>query len=49
MTRKQAEETLYGMWEDGLVPSNFTEEHSEYEQAIQDLIKNGFIVYEDFF
>ena len=39
ITVKEAMEILYVMWEDGLLPSNFTEDHSEYGRAIHILIK----------
>lgn len=34
MKKKEAEDILYMMWENGLVPSNFTEDHSEYSDAV---------------
>ncbi len=49
MTKQQAHEKLYNMWENGEVPSNFTEDHSEYEKAIYQIMKFGHIIYEDFF
>ena len=49
MTRKQAKMKLYSMWENGLVPSNFTEDHSEYERAVLQLMRLGYLVWEDFF
>jgi hypothetical protein len=49
LTKKQAEEKLYSMWEDGEVPSNFTEDHSEYERAVKQMMKLGYIIWEDFF
>ncbi len=39
MTRKKANEFLYLMWENGEVHSNFTEDHSEYERAVELLMK----------
>ena len=49
MTRQQAHDELYSMWENGEVPSNFTEDHSEYETALKQMIRFGFIEFEDFF
>ena len=49
MTKKQAKDKLYGMWENGEVPPNFTEDHSEYNRAVKDLMKFGCFVLEDFF
>ena len=49
MTREQAENKLYSMWENGEVPSNFTEDHSEYDRAVEQIIKFGHLVWEDFF
>lgn len=49
MTKKQAQDILYSMWENGEVPSNFTEDHSEYSRAVEQLMKLGYLVWEDFF
>lgn len=49
MTKKQAQDKLYIMWENGEVPSNFTEDHSEYSEAVEQLMKLGYLVWEDFF
>ncbi len=49
MTRQQALNKLYLMWETGQVPSNFTEDHSEHERAVQLLMNNGYLEFEDFF
>lgn len=49
MTKKQAEDKLYSMWENGEVPSNFTKDHSEYSRAVEQLIKLGYLIWEDFF
>jgi hypothetical protein len=48
-TEKQAKEILYNMWQSGEVPSNFTEDHSEYSRAVMQLMNNGELIYEDFF
>ena len=39
MTRKKANEFLYSMWENGEIPSDFTEDHSEYDTAVELLMK----------
>lgn len=49
MTRVQAKIKLYSLWENGEIPSNFTEDHSEYERAIEQLMKYGELEYSDFF
>jgi hypothetical protein len=49
MNRKQAENKLYLMWEDGSIPSNFTQEHSEYSRAVDCLMEFGYLIIEDFF
>jgi hypothetical protein len=49
MTRQEAENQLYGLWENGEVPSNFTEEHSEYERAVLQMMEFGEINFSDFF
>ena len=41
MTEKEANNYLYGLWEDGQVPSNFDENHSDYEKAVMFLMKKG--------
>jgi hypothetical protein len=43
MTKKQAEDYLYSLWENGLCNSNFTEDHSEYEYAVEILMKHGLL------
>lgn len=49
MTKKEAHNYLYSLWENGKVPSNFTEDHSEYNRAIGQVIKLGHLIWEDFF
>jgi hypothetical protein len=49
MSRSKAMELLYEMWENGEVPSNFTEDHSEYESAIQHLMRFGYLIREELF
>ena len=49
MSKQDAENLLYEMWENGEVPSNFTEGHSEYDYALRFTMKHGYFDYEDFF
>jgi len=48
LTEKQAHELLYAMWENGEVPSNFTEDHSEYFYALKFVMENGYFDYNEF-
>jgi len=41
MSKKEAIDYLYSLWENGICNSNFTEDHSEYEEAIEYLTKFG--------
>jgi hypothetical protein len=47
-TEKQAHELLYSFWESGLVPSNFTEDHTQYGDAITFIIQEGYFNFNDF-
>ena len=49
MSEVKAKEKLYLMWENGEVPSNFTEDHSEYSRAVEQVMKFGYFIWEDFF
>jgi len=49
MTKQEAKDKLYSLWENGEIPSNFTEEHSLYERAVAQMMKKGYINWEDFF
>jgi len=49
MTEKEAKEKLYNMWENGEVPPNFTEDHSEYERAVEQMMLNSKLYYDEFF
>jgi len=48
-SKKQAEAILYEMWEEGEIPSNFTEDHSEYWRAVYCIMENGYLIMGDFF
>ncbi len=43
-TRQQAHDYMYNLWENGLIPPNFTEDHCFYETAIQHLLKFGVLI-----
>ena len=47
MTKQNANKILYSMWENGEIPSNFTEEHSHYNLAVNQLVNNGFINWDE--
>lgn len=49
MTEQESHNYLYELWENGEVPSNFTEDHSEYYRAVEQVMELGYIVWEDFF
>jgi len=42
MKKAEAELYLYNEWECGNLPSNFTTDHSEYQEALKFTIKNGY-------
>lgn len=48
MTEQEARNYLYNLWEDGEVPSNFNEDHSDFEYAVKYTMKYGRFDYEDF-
>lgn len=49
MSKKRAVEYLYNLWHDLKIPSNFTEDHSEYPRALEQVMEIGYLEYEDFF
>ncbi|WP_155807247.1 hypothetical protein [Gillisia marina] len=49
MTKEEAENELYQLWSNGEIPSNFTYEHSEFDRAVEQMMKNGKLEYSDFF
>jgi hypothetical protein len=49
MSREEAQNVLYAMWENGEAPPNFTEDHSEYNRAVECIMKFGYLITEDFF
>lgn len=42
LTREEAASLIYNEWEKGETPANFTEDHSDYEKAIEHTIENGY-------
>jgi hypothetical protein len=49
ISKQDAKNLLYEMWENGEVPSNFTEDHSEYDEAVRYTMKYGDFDYDDCF
>lgn len=49
LSKKQAYNLLQLMYESGDLPSNFTEDHTEWDRAIHCIMKYGFLIKEDFF
>ena len=45
MTKEQAKKRLYDMWRRGELPSHFTEDHSQYEEAVEHLLVYGWYSY----
>jgi len=48
-SREEAQDILYLAWENGILPSNFTEGNSDYEQAIIYVMENGYFDFTDFY
>ena len=48
MTEQEAKNHLYDLWQNGEIPNNFTEDHSDYEEAVKYTVKKGTFDYEDF-
>ena len=49
LTEQEAKSVLYNMWENMEVPSNFTEDHSDYSEAIEQIMKLGYLIPNYFF
>ena len=49
LTEQEAESILYNMWENMQVPSNFTEDHSEYREAVKQIMELGYLIPNYFF
>ena len=49
LTQQEAEDVLYNMWENMEVPSNFTEDHSDYSEAVEQVMKLGYLIPNYFF
>ena len=41
MTKQKAKNLLYNLWQNGEIPNNFNENHSDYEKAVNYIMKNG--------
>ena len=48
MTRKEAKLHLYELWQNGIIPNNFDENHSDYNNALEFTIKNKGFDYDEF-
>jgi DNA primase len=48
-TKKEAYDLLSSMWENGLLPSNFTEDHENHSTAISHLMKFGYLIHEELY
>ncbi|ARV08284.1 hypothetical protein BTO05_01000 [Winogradskyella sp. PC-19] len=48
MTEQEAKHHLYELWQNGEIPHNFTEDHSDYYKAVNYTKKNNRFDYEDF-
>ena len=49
ISKQDAHDLLYEMWQNGEVPSYFTESHSEYDEAVKFTINYGYFDYDDCF
>ena len=43
LTEIQAHNLLYELWQYGYVNSNFTEDHSEYDEVLLDVMEKGYM------
>jgi|SRR5665811_611046 len=48
MTKQEAKNHLYDLWQNGVIPNNFDEDHSEYDKAVKFTVKNGEFDYEKY-
>jgi hypothetical protein len=49
MTEQQARNLLYDLWENGEIPNNFDENHTDYEKAVKFIIKSGDFDFKKFY
>ena len=49
MTEQEARNLLYDLWENGEIPNNFDENHSDYEKAVKFTMKHGDLDFEKFY
>ena len=47
MNKKEAENYLYELWQNGELPSNFTEYHSDYDYALKFVMHHGYFYLEN--
>jgi hypothetical protein len=43
ISKTNAANILHGLWEDGILASNFTEDHSEYDEVLLDVMQKGYM------
>jgi hypothetical protein len=43
ISKTDAANILYGLWESGILSSNFTEDHSEYDEVLLDVMQKGYM------
>ena len=48
MTEQEAKNHLYDLWQNGEIPNDFDEDHSDYDKAVSYTKKNGQFDYEDY-
>ena len=49
LTEQEAIDLLYNMWENMEVPTNFTEDHSYYSEAVKQIMELGYLIPNYFF
>ncbi|WP_442846225.1 hypothetical protein [Leeuwenhoekiella sp. H156] len=49
MTEKEAINHLYNLWENGEIPNNFTEDHTDYHKAVNYTKEKNQFDFEDFY
>ncbi|GGZ67203.1 hypothetical protein [Algibacter mikhailovii] len=49
MTEQEAKNLLYDLWQNGEIPNNFDEDHSDYDKAVKYTKENGQFDYEEFY
>ena len=49
MTKKEAQDYLYELWQKGEIPQDFNENHSDYDSAIEYTIEHNLFIYGKFY